>query len=72
YLEENGVSCKFDRQERLLHSKYLIIDNSLLIIGSHNWSAGSFFQFDDLSLAVRSTDLVAQQLSRFNALWDAN
>jgi DNA uptake protein ComE-like DNA-binding protein len=72
YLEEHGVSCKFDRQERLLHSKYLIIDNSLLIIGSHNWSAGSFFQYDDLSLAVRSPELAAQQISRFNAFWDAN
>lgn len=72
YLERSGVACKFDTRERLLHSKYVIIDGSLLIIGSHNWSAGSYFQLDDFSLAVYSKALAGQQLERFNAIWSAS
>lgn len=69
YLEANGVACRFDKEEVLLHSKYMVIDDDVCVLGSHNWSAGSYFQFDDLSLVVKSGILSRQLSQRFETLW---
>lgn len=69
YLRAAGVPVRQDAPDKLLHSKCLIIDDGLLLIGSHNWTAGSYFQFDDLTLAIRSAPMVALQRQRFDALW---
>lgn len=69
FLTANGVTCRFDKAERLLHSKYLLFDSNFAIIGSHNWSAGSFFAFDDLSVVIESESLVAQLRLRFENFW---
>jgi len=69
FLSDSGVACRSDSSARLLHSKYLVFDRSLVVLGSHNWSAGSYFRFDDLTLAVQSPPLAAQLLARFDALW---
>lgn len=70
YLEEGGVQVRFDTEPRLLHSKFVIVDRSTSIIGSHNWSAGSFADFDDLTLVISSTELTSTLLQRFTQLWD--
>jgi DNA uptake protein ComE-like DNA-binding protein len=69
YLLARGVDCQFDTADRLLHSKFVVIDDSTCVIGSHNWSAGSYFQFDDLSLVVGSAELGARLSTRFDLLW---
>lgn len=71
YLRAAGVPVRQDTPDKLLHSKCVVIDDDLVLIGSHNWTAGSYYQFDDLTLAIRSASLVAQQRQRFDALWAA-
>lgn len=68
-LNQDEELCRFDDQSVLLHSKYLILDEQIVVLGSHNWSAGSFFAFDDLSMAVYSPDYAAHMTTRFNAQW---
>jgi phosphatidylserine/phosphatidylglycerophosphate/cardiolipin synthase-like enzyme len=69
-LDAAGIACRLDHTDRLLHSKFVLIDGTLVILGSHNWTAGSYFQFDDLSVAV-SSPLLAQELgTRFATLWE--
>ena len=69
FLIDAGVACRSDSSARLLHSKYLVIDSSLVVLGSHNWSAGSYFNFDDLTLALSSAPLAGELLARFDAQW---
>lgn len=69
YLLEQGIAVRVDRPDRLLHSKMIIIDGDHTIIGSHNWSAGSFFMFDDLSMAVMSSEFGRDSSQRFYTLW---
>jgi hypothetical protein len=68
-LLAGGVAVRMDAPERLLHSKFLIFDGMHVVIGSHNWSAGSYFQYDDLTLVLESEQLAAQLLQRFEELW---
>lgn len=69
FLVAAGIDCRFDAEDRLLHSKVVIIDNKVVVIGSHNWSAGSYFQFDDLSFVIASLDYGLAMEDRFQALW---
>jgi DNA uptake protein ComE-like DNA-binding protein len=69
FLNARGVSVRWDPLQRLLHSKFLVVDARVAVIGSHNWSAGSFFDYDDVSLAIEASGLVDALLARFNALW---
>jgi phosphatidylserine/phosphatidylglycerophosphate/cardiolipin synthase-like enzyme len=69
FLLEAGIECRSDLSNRLLHSKYLILDRDIVVLGSHNWSAGSYFGFDDLTLAISSTTLAADLLARFESSW---
>ena len=69
YLTAAGIPVQFDSTERLLHSKYLVADGSLVILGSHNWSAGSYFVYDDLSLVIQSGELAQTLTTRFASLW---
>ena len=71
FFSESSVPCRSDASNRLLHSKYLILDATLVVIGSHNWSAGSYFGFDDLTLAISSPELAADLGARFEAQWSA-
>lgn len=69
YLITNGITVKEDTPDQLLHSKMVIVDEHTTVIGSHNWSAGSYFSFDDLSLSVLSPDLGSASTERFDAVW---
>lgn len=69
FLTEAGVACRSDSSAKLLHSKYLVIDRKRVVMGSHNWSAGSYGRFDDLTLAVESETLANQVLGRFDEQW---
>lgn len=71
FLKAEGVLVRFDPPGKLLHSKFIVIDKKLIILGSHNWSAGSYFQFDDISLIIISDTLATKQSERFELQWQA-
>lgn len=70
FLVSHGVASRSDSSDRLLHSKFVVIDGAVVIIGSHNWSAGSYFQFDDASVRVSSPEFAAVMSRRFDELWE--
>ncbi len=69
FLLDAGVKVHVDAARKLLHSKFLVIDADRTIIGSHNWSAGSYFGFDDLSVDVASPAFARTTRRRFEDLW---
>lgn len=69
FFLDAGVPCRSDFSNRLLHSKYLILDANLVVLGSHNWSSGSYFGFDDLTLAIASPEFAAELGERFETQW---
>ena len=70
YLRHHGVSCRYDKPEKLLHSKFVTVDGQLTLIGSHNWSAGSYFRYADVSVGIHSPAYTRQMNHRFGTLWE--
>jgi len=72
FLAANGVPVKFDSEDRLLHSKFVVVDGQTVVVGNHNWAIGSFFEFDDVSLAIASSTLAQEFSNRFDLLWQSS
>lgn len=69
YLKKNGIAVTYDSVERYTHTKLVTVDGRHVVVGSHNWTAGSFYAYDDTSLYVRSTELCAHYDAQFDTLW---
>ena len=68
-LQRDRIAVRVDDSDKLLHSKVIVIDDRTVVLGSHNWTAGSYFGFDDLSFLISSEKICRQQRRRFNELW---
>ena len=70
YLKENGVDAKLDSPKKTLHTKLIIIDNSILIIGSTNWGFHALERNNEASILIKNKEIASQYLGYFNFLWD--
>ncbi|WP_428624946.1 phospholipase D-like domain-containing protein [Sedimenticola sp.] len=68
-FRELGIPVLYDTKGRKTHSKFLVVDNRHLVLGSHNWTAGSFYAYDDTSIYLDSAETVAIYRDSFLGLW---
>ena len=71
YLSKNGIPVKFSNppDDYSLHSKYVIIDDDLVITGSHNWSPNAFSVSKEDSITIYSSDVAIKFKTEFEDLW---
>ena len=69
YLKARGVPVTFDGRDKYTHTKLVVVDASHVLIGSHNWTAGSFFNYDDTSVYLSSAALGEHYAQQVEALW---
>lgn len=69
HLRSHGVPVTWDTVERYTHTKLVVTDSKHVVLGSHNWTAGSFFAFDDTSLYLHSEALASHYKAQFDSLW---
>ena len=69
-LKEAGIESRFDSEDSLTHSKLLVVDDAHIVIGSHNWTAGSFYAYDDTSAYVYSEAVGNFYGADFDARWE--
>ena len=58
-LEDAGIRVRFDKTTELTHSKVLVVDQKYTVIGSHNWSRSSFFEYDEVSVLITDNAVAA-------------
>lgn len=66
-LKELGIDVKFDAEDRLLHTKLVVVDRRLVVVGSHNWTAGSYEGYDDVSVFAVCKDLARHYTKWFDS-----
>lgn len=69
FFKEQGIDVTFDFEDEVTHSKVMIIDDAHVIVGSHNWTGGSFFAYDDKSLYIESREFNQLAAERFLKTW---
>ena len=54
YLLHHGIDVFYDDLKTTTHSKMIVIDNEIIILGSTNWSAESLMKSREASILIRS------------------
>ena len=70
FLSDNAIPVVYDSEERYTHTKLVTVDGEHVVLGSHNWTAGSFFAYDDTSVYIHSATLAEHYDQRFDKLWE--
>ena len=68
-LNENGVSAKKIDTAGLVHAKLLIIDDDVVILGSHNFTHSAFVVNQEISVALTGCENVSDFNLFFESLW---
>lgn len=71
YLQELGIPVRryIGGRRRSLHSKYVVIDDELIIVGSHNWTPGAVAEHNEDSIAVYSQNMNTLLRDEFTSNW---
>lgn len=70
YLLNIGVPCKlYNGYKKFSHSKYILIDKEITILGSHNLSDRSLTTGTDDSIFIQSTELAQFLSNDFLKIW---
>jgi len=59
-LEEQGVVVYLDSPKKTTHTKLIVIDQRLVILGSHNWTQSALKYNNEISLLVESQKLARE------------
>jgi phosphatidylserine/phosphatidylglycerophosphate/cardiolipin synthase-like enzyme len=55
----------------LMHAKYCVVDGSVALVGSHNWSFGAFQDNREVSVVVRDTAFGRELAAVFETDWQS-
>lgn len=69
-LQEVGIKARGLRDERVVHTKLMIIDESTLVIGSHNFTQNAFSRNIETSVIVDIPEDVDRFANFFRRLYE--
>ena len=70
-LASYGIPCKTDNSAQFhMHNKYAIIDESVIVTGSFNWTTQAINNNQENLLFYEDKELAAQYVKEFNKLWN--
>jgi phosphatidylserine/phosphatidylglycerophosphate/cardiolipin synthase-like enzyme len=70
FLQAKRVPVKkYQGSKKSTHSKYVILDDDLIVLGSHNWTQNAFSKSEEDSVAIYSKNLNNELNYQFLATW---
>lgn len=69
-LKQQGCDAKKPLTPKLIHSKIIIIDEEILIIGSHNYTQSAFTMNHEASIVVKGQENLKGFIKYFNNLYN--
>eukprot|EP01098_Paradermamoeba_levis_P001352 TRINITY_DN1155_c0_g1_i2.p2 TRINITY_DN1155_c0_g1~~TRINITY_DN1155_c0_g1_i2.p2 ORF type:complete len:155 (-),score=30.25 TRINITY_DN1155_c0_g1_i2:81-545(-) len=70
-LKNAGIKVKTDQSAYHMHHKFCIVDGSLLINGSFNWTKGACFYNRENVMITNEPEFVKSFQDEFETLWTA-
>lgn len=68
-LKGAGVPVRLDTNPALMHNKVAIIDGSIVITGSFNWTSSAEERNDENMIVIRSAQVAAIYEGEFERIW---
>jgi len=70
FLQSRGIAVKkYKGTKHSTHSKYMIIDDELIVVGSHNWTMNAFSKNREDSVAIYSRQFNSEMNYQFLRTW---
>ena len=70
-LENGGVDVRFDSDTIITHSKLIIVDDNITVIGSANWSSSALNNNNETSIIIDDFNINSNYTNYFNILWNS-
>ncbi|MBU1924156.1 MAG: hypothetical protein KJ710_07890 [Candidatus Omnitrophica bacterium] len=68
FLKNNGIEVYFDSVGSYTHTKAMVIDERIVISGSHNWTDAAFTRSNETSFLIDSPILAGRLLDEFSRI----
>ena len=72
FLKKNGILLKLEKGEGLMHNKFCIIDDTLVITGSYNWTTSADIRNDENVMLIESVEIAKIYKAQFEKYWRGN
>jgi len=69
YLAKHGVTILYSSNSYLMHHKFAVIDNEVVITGSYNWTASAGERNNENLIVIRDPPLASRYKQEFYRLW---
>lgn len=68
-MTSHGIEVRHDTHPGLMHHKFAVVDDSVVISGSYNWSWSAENRNDENLLVITSPEIVDLFEERFEMIW---
>jgi phosphatidylserine/phosphatidylglycerophosphate/cardiolipin synthase-like enzyme len=70
FLKKKGVPVRFHEHNGLMHNKFAVIDDNIVITGSFNWTASADKRNDENLLFINNKEAAEAYKKKFDKLWE--
>ncbi len=69
YLVQHGVPVRISSNSAIMHNKFAVIDSSVVLTGSYNWTKSAYERNDENLLYIQRDDIARRYKNRFRYFW---
>ena len=71
YLTGRGIECRFDDPGVTTHAKMVVIDRTVVVLGSSNWNEYAFREHEQANVIIENPQVGGVFAEYFDRLWEA-
>ncbi len=69
FLVQKGIKTRISSNNYIMHHKFAIIDNRMLLTGSYNWTFSANHRNDENLMVIDDPEIIALYQNQFEKLW---
>jgi len=69
FLVQKGIKTRISTNNYIMHNKFAIIDNCLLLTGSYNWTFSANKRNDENLMVIDDPEIISLYQNQFEKLW---